>query len=258
MLKLLRMQLQIIGALTIREVQAQQSNLAYGFVWVLFDAFLAFAALLIMKLAIRGWGGIPGVPPVTYLVSGLIPWLMFSSVYHVSDGAIKRGKNLLLLPVVTELDLVLASSFRIFITYSLLFVPLAIFAAWYDDFWKFPRFPLGIMMLFVCMCIMGIGFGLILMLLSRLYQPAGKFVGFFMRFSMIVSGVIFQISMFPPVVLPYLAWNPLLHVEELIRTYWFTSYHTPIGSPAYVAVSLLVMTFLGLLVERYVRRRFPP
>jgi ABC-type polysaccharide/polyol phosphate export permease len=52
-------------------------------------------------------------------------------------------------------------------------------------------------------------------------------------------------------------WNPLLHIEELIRTYWFTSYHTPVGSPAYVAECLLIMTFLGLLVERYVRRRFP-
>ncbi|HEY6578827.1 MAG TPA: hypothetical protein VIY09_05855 [Rhizomicrobium sp.] len=257
MLKLLNTQVQIIRALAIRDIQSQQTGLAYGLGWVFFDTFLAFAGLLIMKVAIRGYGGIPGIPVVTYLVSGLVPWLMFSSMYHLPDGAIKRSKNLLHLPVVTELDLVLAAAVRGFLIYSIVFVVLATLAAFYDGI-GFPRFPLGIMLMFLSMFIMGIGLGFILMILSRLYAPAGKFVGFFMRFSMILSGVIFQVAMFPSSALPYLAWNPLLHVEELLRTYWFYSYHTPIGSPAYVAECVLIMTFFGLLLERYARRRLPP
>jgi capsular polysaccharide transport system permease protein len=257
LLQLLRVQIQVIGALILRNIQSAQANLAYGFGWVFFDAVLGFAGLLIMKLAIRGYGGIPGVPTVTFLVSGLIPWLMFSSIYHIPDGAIKRGKTLLLLPMVTELDLVLAASFFTFMVYTILFVVLAVCAAIYDGY-GFPRFPMGIVLLFFSMGIMGMALGLILMILTRLYAPAGKFVGFFMRFSMIISGVIFQITMFPATIWPYLAWNPLLHVEELLRTYWFYSYRTPIGSPTYVIECMLGMMFFGLLIERYVRRRLPP
>ena len=255
MLKLINTQIRVIHALALREIQSQQAKLAYGFGWVFFDAFLAFAAMMIIKFAIRGFNR-PGVPPVTFLVSGLIPWMMFQTTYHAPGGAIQKGKRLLELPMVTELDLVLASALRIFLVYTILFILLGVIAAIVDGIAP-PRFPLGIALLFFFMSLMGIAFGFVLMALSRLYSPAGKFVGFFLRFAMIISGVVFQLTMFPPTIWPYLLWNPLLHVEELLRIYWFSNYQTPGISPLYVAESLLGMSFLGLLLERYMRRRLP-
>jgi capsular polysaccharide transport system permease protein len=255
LLKLINTQIRVIHALALREIQSQQAKLAYGFGWVFFDAFLAFAAMMIIKFAIRGFNR-PGVPPVTFLVSGLIPWMMFQTTYHAPGGAIQKGKRLLELPMVTELDLVLASALRIFLVYTILFILLGVIAAIVDGIAP-PRFPLGIALLFFFMSLMGIAFGFVLMALSRLYSPAGKFVGFFLRFAMIISGVVFQLTMFPPTIWPYLLWNPLLHVEELLRIYWFSNYQTPGISPLYVAESLLGMAFLGLLLERYMRRRLP-
>ena len=256
MLKLINTQIRVIHALALREMQSQQASLAYGFGWVFFDAFLGFASLMIMKFAIRGFNR-PGVPPVTFIVSGLIPWMMFQSTYGAPAGAISRGRKLLQLPMVTELDLVLASALRIFIVYTILFIVLAVIAAFADGIAP-PRFPLGIMLLFFDMSLMGIAFGILLMTLNRLYSPAAKFTGFFLRFMMITSGVIFSLTMFPPVVWPYLLWNPLLHAEELLREYWFNNYTTPGISPAYVAECLIGMVFFGLLLERYLRRRLQP
>jgi len=253
LLKLFKTQLRVVHALALREIQSQQANLAYGFGWVFFDAFLAFASLMVMKFAIRGFNR-PGVPPVTFIVSGLIPWMMFQSTYHVPPSAISKGKKLLQLPIITELDLVLASALRIFTVYTILFIVLGVIATFADGIPP-PRFPLGIALLFICLSLMGIAFGILLMALYRLYSPAAKFVGFFLRFMMITSGVIFSLTMFPPTIWPYLLWNPLLHVEELLRVYWFNNYETPGISPLYIAESLLGMTFFGLLLERYLRRR---
>lgn len=253
---LIRTQFRVVSALTIREIQSQQVSLVYGYGWVLFDALLSFAGLLIIKLAIRGFNT-PGLPPITFLISGLVPWLMFHATYAAPDGVIKRNKRMLLLPMVTELDLILAASIRIFVTFSVLFVALATVAAFYEHT-SFPRFPLGIFLLFVCMSLMGISFGIFLMILTRLYAPAAKFTSFFLRFAMIISGVIFQITAFPESIWPYLTWNPMLHIEELLRTYWFYNYHSPVGSPTFVVESLIAMTVLGLLLERYARRRLPP
>ena len=222
----------------------------------MFDAFLAFGGLLIMKIALRGFSG-HGMPPMTFLVSGLIPWMMFAQTYAVCEGAIGKGKNLLLLPIVTELDLVLASALRIFATYLVMFLVLAVISSFYEDV-PFPKFALGIALLFVSMSVMGVALGFFLMVLTRLYAPAGKFTGFFLRFGMLFSGVVFQITSFPTSVWPYLTWNPMLHIEELLRSYWFYTYQSPIGSPAFIAECLLGMTFFGLLLERYARRRLRP
>jgi capsular polysaccharide transport system permease protein len=253
---LIKTQFRVIHALAIREIQTQQTNLAYGYGWVFFDAFFGFAALLIMKFAIRGFNR-PGVPPITFIVSGLIPWMLFQSTYTMPGGVISRGKNLLQLPIVTELDLVLASALRIFVTYTILFVVLAVCAGFYEGV-GFPLFPLGVVLLFISMSLMGIAFGLMLMTLNRLYAPAGKFTAFFLRFMLILSGVVISLTQFPPSVWPYLLWNPLLHVEELMRIYWLPNYHTPSVSAAYVAEWLAGMMFFGLLLERYARRRLPP
>jgi capsular polysaccharide transport system permease protein len=255
LLRLLKVQFQVLRALTLRDIQSQQANLAYGFGWVFFDAFLSFAGLLILKLAIKGFTR-PGVPIIMFIISGLIPWLMFNSCLKLPEGAIKRGRILLQLPVITELDLVVASAIRIFLTFAILFLILATVDTFYEDV-PFPRYPLGISLLFIAMSIMGTSLGFMLMVLSRLYAPASKFVSFFLRFSTLFSGVIFQVTSFPPTIWPYLTWNPMLHIEELLRSYWFYTYQTPVGSPAYVAECLLGMTFFGLLLERYARRRLP-
>lgn len=256
MLKLIQSQLRVIHALALREIQSQQAGLAYGFGWVFFDAFLGVASLMILKFAIRGFNR-PGVPPLTFLVSGLLPWMLFHATYTVPGSAISRGQKLLQLPIITELDLVLASALRIFLVYTILFIVLGTLAAIGDGIGP-PRFPLGVALLYFNMALMGIAFGFLLMTLNRLYAPAGKFTGFFLRFMMIFSGVIFSLTMFPPTIWPYLLWNPLLHVEELLRVYWFSNYETPGISALYVAECLLVMLFFGLLLERYVRRRLPP
>jgi capsular polysaccharide transport system permease protein len=255
LLRLLKIQFQVLRALTLRDIQSQQANLAYGFGWVFVDALMSFAGLLILRVVIKGFSR-PGVPIIMFLISGLIPWLMFNACLRLPEGTIKRGRSLLQLPIITELDLVLASTLRIFLTFTILFVVLAMVDTFYEGV-PSPRFPLGISLLFISMCIMGIGLGFILMVLSRLYAPAGKFVSFFLRFGTLFSGVVFQVTSFPPTIWPYLTWNPMLHVEELLRTYWFYSYHTPVGSPLYVAESLTALTFFGLLLERYARRRLP-
>src|SRR5205823_14283339 len=103
----------------------------------------------------------------------------------------------------------------------------------YYDGISFPRFPLGIILLFFSMSLMGIAFGLILMVINRLYPAASKFTGLPLRFMLIASGVVIPLSIFPPTAWPYLTWNPLLHIEELLRVYWFNNYQTPVVSAAY-------------------------
>ena len=66
MFKLIKTQLRVIHALALREIQSQQASLVYGYGWVMFDAFLGFSTLLVMKFAVRGFNR-PGVPPMNHV-----------------------------------------------------------------------------------------------------------------------------------------------------------------------------------------------
>src|ERR1700722_14249960 len=118
MIKLISTQLRVIGAIAIREINAQQSTLMYGYAWALVDTGLAVLGLLVLKLVLRGFNP-PGLPPATYILSGALVWFMFQHMYALPAQAISRYKRLLSLPLVTELDVVLAASIQIFTTYSI-------------------------------------------------------------------------------------------------------------------------------------------
>ena len=208
-----------------------------------------------MKLVLRAFNP-PGLPAATFVLSGVLPWFMWQSLYMMPPAAIQRNKRLLSFPIVTELDLVLGASLQVMITYTVVLV-LATTISSYVENASFPKFPLGIMLLLLAIWIMGISFGLILLLVTRVYAPATKFVSFFLRFSLFLSAVFIPLTDFPTYVWPYLTWNPMLHVEELLHKYWFPSYYAPVGSPLYVAEWVLGMLAFGLLCERYTRRRLP-
>jgi len=250
---LLRSQLRVIGAVTMREISAQQAHLMYGYVWALVDTLLTILGFLILRLVLRGFQT-PGMPPATYLLTGALPWFMFMALLSVPEAAIKRNKKLLSLPVVTELDLVIGASVQVFMTYTIVFV----LATTVSSVWEqspFPREPLGIMLLFLAIWVIGVSLGLILIPLDRTYPPAHKFVSFILRFGLFVSSVFLSISKFPTYDWPYLTWNPMLHVEELLRQYWFASYVSPVGRPSVIIEWSVILFTLGLVCERYARTR---
>jgi capsular polysaccharide transport system permease protein len=248
-------QLRVISAVAIREINSQQQNLMYGYAWALIDVAIMVGGLLVMKLAIRVFNP-AGMPPATFIISGVIPWYLFQQAYELPDRAIARNKRLLAFPVVSELDLILGAALQLLLTYGIMFVIGTTISSALEKAPP-PISPLAIMLYFLATWLFGLFFGFMLLPLRRLYPPMEKFIGFFLRFGLLLSGVFMPITFFPEYIWPYLDWNPMLHVEELIHTYWFTAYHTPVGSSVYVVKCLLGMAALGLLCERYVRRRLP-
>jgi capsular polysaccharide transport system permease protein len=251
----LRIQGRVIHALAVREFQTQQMQLAYGYGWVIFDMIMSMAAILIMRLAIRGFNR-PGLPAVTLIISGLVPWSMFGSMYSLPEQAIQRNRRLLELPGVTPLDLVFAASLRVLCTYAVMYTFFVTLACAYDGV-GIPHNMMGVILLFFGSWLTGLSLGFVLMVMGRVYPPAPKFTGFVLRFSTIASGVILLVTYLPGAIWPYLTWNPMLHVEELLHTYWLPAYVTPVGRPLYVLECVVGLTALGFSLERYARRRLP-
>lgn len=248
-------QLRVLTALTLREIQAQNSSLDYGYAWALIDVCISIAVITVLKVFIKALSPV-GMPPVLFLVSGILPWLTFSTTANSVETAVTRGRRLLLLPDVTPLDLVLAKALQILCTYGSVFVVVAVAVSYFEKA-GLPRSISGVILIYLYSWLLGVAYGLVTMPLMRVFPPASKIIGVVWRFGLLFSGVFFVITMFPEWTWVYLDWNPMLHVEELMRTYWFITYQTPVGSPVYLAECLGALGVLGLSLERYVRRRVP-
>lgn len=248
-------QLRVLTALTLREMQSQNTSLDYGYAWALIDVCISVAALTVMKVFIKALSP-AGMPPILFLVSGMLPWLTFQSTATAMEGAIVRSKRLLLLPGVTPLDLALAKALQIFCTYGVVFVVAAVGCSYFEHT-GLPKSIPGVTLVYISSWLLGVAYGLVTMPLSRVFPPAGKIIGVVWRFGLLFSAVFFVIRMLPQWTWPYFTWNPMVHVEELMRTYWFTAYNTPVGSPVYILEWLVTLALLGLSLERYVRYRIP-
>lgn len=247
--------LRVVKALTVREMQASNSSYVYGYGWAIAEVCISMAALIVLKVFIHALSP-PGMPPVVFLLLGGIPWFTFHNTAGGMLMVVSTKRKLLQLPQVTPLDIMLAKATSVLCTYGSVFF-VAVIGADYIEGAGVPRSLAGLVLVYLMSWILGIGFGLCLMPLIRVFPPTLKLLSIVWRFGLILSGVYFTISTIPSNYWIYLTWNPMLHVSELMRTYWFSTYQTPIGSPFFVGICAGGLMIFGLLLERYVRYRVP-
>jgi capsular polysaccharide transport system permease protein len=252
MFESIRAQVRVVIALTIRDMQNQNNGFEGGFAWAFIDVLLYVGAMSIIRVFVKAFMP-PGLPPFTFLVLGIMPWQAFDKTMKAVETIVKKNRKLLSLPIVTPLDVILATALDRLCTYGIIFLGLMCICSYYENVGE-PRFPMGVILIFLASWAMGLSFGLIQVPLYRMFPPAKWLWQPIKKAWFWTSGLYFVITSMPSTLWPYMTWNPILHINELIRTYWFHNYNTPIGSVPYVAVWLVGVTVLGLALERFIRR----
>jgi capsular polysaccharide transport system permease protein len=253
MFKALRTQLHVIAALTIRGMQNERKKFKYGYVW----AFIQPASMIfILRFMMRATGLEPtGMGATTYVVIGVFGIFMFlQTMASTSFRSSRRG--LLIIPRVTTLDMLIANALQAFVLYTILFWLFVIPSSIIDGDWP-PEDPLGVQVALIADWLLGLSFAFTVNAMSRYFPPITEFKKFISRTLRLISGMFFTITSLPYWLWPYFTWNPVLHITELMRSYWFTVYTTPIGSLPFVFMWVGGLTLLGLSLERYLRRAIP-
>jgi capsular polysaccharide transport system permease protein len=252
MFEAIKSQVRVIAALTLRDMQNQNNNLVGGFAWAIIDVLLYVGAMSLIRVFIKAFMP-PGMPPFTFLVLGIIPWQTFDHTMKTIENIVRRNGQLLSLPIVTPLDIAVSAALDKLCTYGIIFAGLMLLCMALEGGGP-PRFPLGVILIFLASWVMGLSFGLVMVPLYRMFPPTKWLWKPFKRAWFWTSGLYFVITSMPANLWPYMTWNPILHINELMRTYWFQNYNTPIGSPTYVVLWLMGLVLFGLSLERFIRR----
>jgi capsular polysaccharide transport system permease protein len=246
-------QFRVIWALTLREFRTKILGHKLGAFMALAEPFffvlsVSFAVSFIDKQAKIGTSFI------LFFATGVIPFNSYRRVAKETRSAVKRYKKCLYIPIVRPIDPFIAVAIIQLLLYISIY--LTFFVGYFlvtghglPHDWGATFFPL------VICAMLGLGSGLINTAICSYFPPWDKFFAILMMPLFLISGVLHPIHTFPSYVQDILYWNPLAHAVVASRNGYFDIYEYPFYDPYYFVGFSVTTLFIGLVAERFARRR---
>ncbi len=249
-------QLRVVHAVALRETRTRFGAHQLGYLWALLEPIFwifTFAGMfwIIGRLTPHGMQVVP------FLATGIIPYELVMKTSERVSGSIDANRALLFYPQVQTLDLALARGGLEIATC------VAVFAVIVGGHGLYAREMhvddlLRVMLGMGLAGLLGLTLGLVLCGLSVLSKSVERIRGPLFRPLFWVSGLFFTADSLPLEIRRVLMWNPIFHCVEIVRDGWFSGYRSSGASAAYVAVWAILLGFVGLTLERAVRRKIQP
>jgi len=241
--------LSVWKALFLREALSRIFSGRAAWFWLLAEPVFNVAYLIVLFTMIR-MQIIGGIDTAIWLTLGMLGFFMFQRTSSQVMNAISANQALFSYRQVKPIDTLLVrgvlEGFLMILITSILLAGMAILG-----YSIIPADPLLVISAFFGLWCVGMGFGLITSVAKELVPELGKIIGFIMKPMMIVSGVIFPISVVPPLYREWLMLNPIAHGLEAVRLGFSPYYHAvPELSLSYIYSFALVSIFFGLALHR--------
>ena len=253
LLNALNVQARVISALTLRETRSRYGNSKLGFFWALFEPFAHVVVFIGIFSALDR--AVPlGDNMGLFILTGIIPWLLYSNLVNNVMGGIQSNKALLGYPQVMPIDITIS---RIILVFSTMFLVMIFFlgVAIYmgisiriDSFLEMMK-PTGLIIL------LGTGIGLINAAIIPHYPSYESIFSAFSRPLYFISGIFFTANFLSPEVYAIVDFNPLIHLIEWFRSGFYPSFNSNLYDPEYAVTVCLSIFAIGLLVERLSSKR---
>lgn len=241
-------------ALFLREAVNRISHRRAAWLWLLMEPALHVATLMVIHTLVRPRASEGIIRPV-WLMMGVLGWLTFMHTARQMQHAIKANKSFFSYRQVKPLDAVLVrGALEGFL--SILVAVFCFVIAGLVGFNVVPSNLLLMLVAFVGIWLLGIGYGLITSVIYELIPEIGDILNILMIPLWLSSSVVIPVNDMAP---PYRDWtrfNPLVHGEEAMR-HAFTSYYhmLPWIDISYTYVFSLVIICLGLLLQNHFAKR---
>lgn len=240
----------VVFALVLREMRGRIGANRLGLIWVLFEPLAHVVALVAVFSAIRG-RSIPGLDYPVFLLTGIIPFLLFKSVtLRIMDG-VNANRALFAYRQIKPLDAFVARAIAEFSLQACVYVLImGTLGLWFGHD-VIPHRPLEWLYTLGVGLAFSFGLGLIFCVIAESMPEARTFVRLLFMPMYFMSGVIFPLAMLPAHLLPYILWLPYAHLVEYLRMSALPAYPHTFGiSMTYPLVAAIVVMFVGMWLYR--------
>lgn len=237
-----------IETLFLREIRTRFGKYRLGYLW----AILEPSAHLLMLLGILGYvmhRTMPDISFPVFLLNGLIPFFIFSSISKRSISAIEANQGLFNYRSVKPIDTIIARALLETLIYVIVYILLMLIVWIVGEYFKITNL-LRIIGTWSLLIILSCSIGLIFMVVGRTFPEMQKVLPLLNKPLYFGSCIMFPLHSIPKQYWPYLLWNPLVHVVELSRESVMPGYISEGVSLNYLAMFTLVTLFISLALYR--------
>lgn len=243
----------VIYALMMREVHTIYGTSRLGYLWALIQTMWNIFVFWGMRYAL-GASDPHGMSILMFLLMGFGIYHIFSGVINKCMTAVSGNKALLTFPQVTPLDIMIARMIIVWAT-EIVSGIIMIFISILFDMQVYINDLGGILVILLITPIFGLGVGMICASLAVLFPTVEKIVPMILRLLLFVSAVFYSATVIPSYIMKYLWYNPMIQLIEWGRFCMSRGYPAESYSILYIGFVFMVSLCLGLLLERYVRKR---
>lgn len=239
----------VVQALILRELKTRFGVHRLGAVWLFLEPAAHIGVLLVVFVYIRHFAP-AGVPTTIFLLTGIVPFLLFKSIAMRIMEAVQGNRGLFGYRVIKPMDTFLARLFLEVLLYTVVFVLLLGGLWWWGVPVELYR-PLEFFTVVALLSLMGFGLGILFCVIGEALPEVKLFIRILFIPLYLLSGILFPISRLPAEYHDLLLWNPVLHAVELSREAFFRGYASVSGvSLGFVAEVAVVLLFGGVVAYR--------
>lgn len=247
-------QVRVMYAILIRDVKIRFKDSPIG----IFSAVLEpLAHILILSLLfsyVRFRTTDLGEYLTLFFMTGLLPLFCFKMSMQNVHTTMMKHRMTMYAPVVRPIDLMVVAYVFTVLVYISLFAMFDQFYVLVYDYEGADNFILC-MIPMLCNGLIGLAFGMVMTIVAIWFRYITVIMGIVFGPVNLLSGMFFTAETLPPIAVEILAWNPFFQSTELLRTYYYYEYESPIFDPLYYYGWVVTCTALALVSERVMRHR---
>lgn len=241
-------------ALMLRDIRSRRGRTAESFLLILIEPVGQLLIVYLVFMALRRRPDY-GDSLFLFLLSGVLPYFLFTHVVGRIMGAIRVAQPMLPLGAISVVDVAIAQ----LVLETLVVAGMGsvlLLGTWLSGVNSaMPHNGLQITMAFAATALAAFGTGLFNAAVVTFFTAYRLAWTLFARSLLFFSSVFYVVEQLPPEFRDWLWWNPLLHGVIWFRNGIYPGYPTATLSYAYLIGFGLFATLMGLALENLVRRR---
>ena len=231
----------VVHALYLREMKTRFGSKKWGYFWALVEPS-AYIALFWIMFGMHLRRSMPGVDYPMFLMTGMVPWYLFSGSVTRSMSAFESNRGLLNYRQVKPIDTLYARLQVELLVHLAVFMTFLLLGAMLG-FQTRIHHMIGWLLLTVEFTIFCFGCGLLCAVLGSFSETFQKVIGLIMRPLFFASGLFFAAASVPEIYRDILLLNPVLNFLEFFRFYFFESYPLAGADHGYILGWTIALTF---------------
>ena len=241
----------VVMAIMLRESRTRYGASNLGYVWALIDPVIQLLIWLAVFSALGRTSPI-AVPVSVFMLSGIVPFFFWRGAFARSASAVGANIGLISYPQVMPGDVVIARTILeacttvvvFFVITTFLFIIFEIpMGLYFDD-------PADLILALGSLFYFALSIGFLSSGLGRVLPVWTNIQGYISRPLYILSGVFFTLEQLPTTVRGFMAYNPVAHQIEWIRSAAFESFDSSSYSVTFIFFSATIALLIGLIIDR--------